>query len=109
MKAHIPAATIVGVVPAKQIEQGTGGHGQNITGAIRKQLNPGTVGAYADHATPTNLQFSAIAAGGFHKAKISGGNIDPSIHPEVEPVGGVVSGAFLKIEGYVIDQSAVFL
>ena len=72
MKAHIPAASIVGVVPAEQIEQGTGRHGENIAGAVGKQFNPGTVRAYADHAAPTNLQFPTIAAGGFHKAKVSG-------------------------------------
>ncbi len=109
MKAHIPASSIVGVVPAEEIEQGTGGHGQNITGTIGKQLDSGTVRAYADHSAPTNLQFPSIAAGGFHKAKVSGGNIEPSIHPEVEPVGGMVGRALLKIEGDVIDQPTVFL
>ena len=36
VKAYIPPASIVGIVPAEEVEQRAGGHGQNIAGAVGK-------------------------------------------------------------------------
>ena len=108
MEAHIPAAAIVGVVPAEKIEEGTGWDSQNITGAIGEQFYPGAVRAYADHSAPTNLKFATITAGGFHKAEVTGGNINPSIHAKIKPIGGMVGRTLIEIKGNIIDQSTVF-
>jgi hypothetical protein len=109
VKAHIPATPVVGVVPAKEIKQGACRYGQNVAGTVGKKLKTGAIRTYTDHSSTTNLELSTITTGCFIKSKISGGYIEPAVNAQIQAIGGVVSRAFLKIKGNIIDQAFVFL
>ena len=99
VEADVPPAAVVGVVARENIHEGRNGDIEDVAGAARVELDIAAIGPDPDHTSAAELQFSSVAALGFHEAEITHRDINPAINAHLDGICRVVGGAAFEVEG----------
>ena len=97
IESNIPATTIIGVITRENIQVGINTGIKNITQTPAVNLHVRAIGADAYNPSSTPAEDPAISTNCLGKSKVAHGNVNPSINPHPNAVGGMVCAAFVDV------------
>ena len=98
VEANIPTSTVVGVVTCESIESRVQAHFQNVPRPSRVDLHVAPVRPDSNHPTSPELELAPVAADGIHEAKVSDGEVKPTVDSERHSIGRVIGWPVLECE-----------
>ena len=109
MEAHIPAATVVGVVAGEDVHLWTDRDLQNVASAGGVNLKAAAIRPHANHTAAAVLKCPAISALGLHESEVAARDVEPAVHSQAEAVGGVIGWTLVVAEGDILHEDVLLL
>ena len=97
--AHVPARSVVGVVPGEKVHVRVDRDGERIAQSGREDLQLRAVGPDAEDAAAPLRKRGAVLALGPVEPVVADGDVDPAVDAHADAVGRVVAAALVDLAG----------